>query len=425
MKTTSKFVTALAVASIFTTTMNADEITDWNYVLGQAILQAGTSPAVSTRVAAIVQAAVFDAVNGIERRYTPIHVQPAAPSGASRRAAAVAAAYGALVQVYPNQKSTFDQKLAASLAAISSDVAVENSVSVVRGIEWGLAVANAIWTWRSTDGFTPAPPPFLGGFAVGQWRPTPPLFLPGAVPQLGHVTPWAIGSPSQFRPVGPPALDSAQYTADFNEVKSMGSFSSSSRTTDQTIACQFWTGNTPLFWNRIAVSLGAERHTTLSENARLLALLNIAMADAGIACWEAKYHYVFWRPVTAIPLAATDGNAATIEDPSWTPLLVTPAHPEYPSGHSIVSGAAATVLADYFGENTFFAVDSETAPGVVRTFASFSAAQDEIANARVFGGIHFRTACVHGRATGLAVANYILEHALLPVNGNPQGQIQK
>jgi hypothetical protein len=198
----------------------------------------------------------------------------------------------------------------------------------------------------------------------------------------------------------------------------MGSLSSSIRTADQTLAAQFWNASTPAyFWDTLAIAQGAQRHYTLSENARLLALVNVAIADAAIACWEAKYHYVFWRPVTAIPLADTDGNPDTTADPSWTPLLTTPAFPEYPSGHSSVSGAAVTVLASYFGNGTSFSMDSDVLLGVTRTFSSFPAALSEIQDARVFGGIHFRTACVDAQATGTAVANYILANALQPVHG--------
>ena len=408
-----------AVAGGFPTALRADEVTDWNKIMFQAALVApATSPLVMTRVGAIVQVSVFEAINGIERRYTPVHAAPFGPvPGASRRAAAVQAAYASLVRLYPSQKSTFDTKLAASLAAIASDAA-ENGESIARGIDWGQAAADAIWNWRSTDGFTPAPPPFLGGTAVGQWRPTPPGLLPGAAPQFAYMTPWAIGSPSQFRPAGPPALASAQYTTDFNETRTMGSLSSSTRTADQTVFSQFWNASSAVYyWDNIAVALNAQRHATLSENARVLALVNIAMADAAISCWEAKYFYVFWRPVTAIPLADTDGNPSTTADPSWTPLLITPAFPEYPSGHSTVSGAAATVLTRIFGNGTSFSIDSDVMVGTVRSFSSFSSALAEVQDARIFGGIHFRTACADGQAAGTAVANYILANALQPVHG--------
>jgi hypothetical protein len=390
----------------------ADEVTDWNQIMFQAALLEKTSPLVMTRVAAIVQASVFDAVNGIERRYTPIHVQAAAPRGASRRAAAVQAAYANLVRIYPNETSTFDDARSASLASILKGGGEDRASSVAAGIQWGQTVADAIWAWRSTDGFAPPPPPFLGRTDVGVWRPTPPAFAPGAGPQFAYMTPWVIQSPSQFRPAGPPALDSARYAEVFNETKNMGSMSSTLRSADQTLFSRFWNSSTASFyWDRIAILIGAQHHNTLSQNARLLAAVNVAMADAAIACWEAKYYYVFWRPVTAIPLADSDGNSLTAADPNWMPLFATPAHPEYPSGHSTVSSAAATVLAHYFGSNTSFSVDSDVMLGVVRSFSSIDAALSEIRDARVFAGIHFRTACDDGQAVGTAVGNYVLANA--------------
>lgn len=396
---------------------HADVVIDWNRIMLQAAHTANTSPLVMTRNAAIVQASVFDAFNGIERRYSPIYVEPAAERGASRRAAVVQAAYAALLKLYPTQQSMLDQKREESLNGIASPPGADNSQSIARGIAWGQIVADAIWAIRSTDGFTPPPPPFLGGTDPGEWRPTPPGFLSGAGPQFAYMTPWAILSPSQFRPGGPPALDSAQYTADFNETATMGSIGSTIRTDDQTLACNFWAASTAsYFWNTIAVSLAIERHNTLSENSHLLAQLNLAMADAAIACWDAKYYYVFWRPVTAIPLADTDGNPDTIADPSWLPLLTTPNHPEYPSGHSTVSGAAGEVLSNFFGEESSFTVDSDVMLGVTRSFTSFSAALDEIKDARIFAGIHYRTACNDGQVTGQAVANYIFENSMLPLH---------
>ena len=394
-----------------------DEVTEWNRNMLAAFSKGGLSPLVATRAGAIVSAAVYDAVNGIERRYQPIHVAANAPRGASQRAAAVQAAYASLVHLFPAQKPDLDAQLAVSLSAIAGDEAAENSHSVLRGIDWGQAVADAIWAWRSTDGFAPTPalPPFLGETAVGQWRPTPPGLLPGALPQFATMTPWAIHSPSQFHPAGPPALTSDRYKADFNETKTMGKDSSTLRSADQTLAAKFWNSSTVTYlWNRVAVSLsGAERHrhATLSEKARLLALLNISLADAAIACWEAKYTYVFWRPVTAIQLAATDPDA------TWTPLLITPNHPEYPSGHSTASSAAAAVLAAYFGEEASFSVDSDGMVGVIRSFTSLAEALDEIKDARIFSGIHFRSACDDGQATGQKVAGYILNNSLRAVHG--------
>ena len=403
----------------------AGEIADWNKTMFRAAQTAGTSPFVMTRVAAIVQVAVFDAVNGIERRDTPVYVEPAAAPGASRRAAAVLAAYTTLVNLYPTQKATFDQQLISSMSSISSGAAAEQSVSIARGMSWGETVGNAVLARRSADGFNPPPPPFLGGPAAGEWRPTPPQFLPGAGPQFAYMTPWLIQSPFQFRPPGPPALDSDRYTADFEEVKALGSLDSAVRTADQTLLARFWQSTTPNYiFNHAALELAAERHLTFSDQARLLALLNAAMADADIACWDAKYHYVFWRPVTGIQLADIDGNPSTTPDPGWLPLLVTPAIPDYPSGHAALAGAASTVLATYFGEISRFDLTSD-APAmveVVRSFNSFSAAVNEVVDARVFAGIHFRTADVDGQAIGADVARYIIDNAFLRVNGHRTGR---
>lgn len=285
----------------------------------------GTPAPVSTRSTAIVQAAVFDAVNGIEPRYTPIHVWRTGPRNASKRAAAVQAAYAILIRLYPAQSGALDQQRSASLMGISRGWGAEYSESIQTGIEWGQTVADAIWAWRSNDGFAQSLPPFTGGTAPGEWRPTPPAFAPGLTPQLAHVTPWVMQSPSQFRPPAPPALDSAEYTADFNEIKAMGSSASTSRTADETDAALFWNpGNPPDFWDPVAVSLAAKHHFNLLQTAHLLAHVNLAMSDAMIGCWDAKYTYVSWRPITAIQLAGTDGNPDTAADPTWTPLLVTP-----------------------------------------------------------------------------------------------------
>jgi len=428
MRRTCSCLLTFVVVALAAQTARADQITDWNETMFRAGLVGGTTPLVITRVAAIVQASVFDAVNGIARRYTPIHVAPAAPAGASRDAAAVQAAYATLVQLYPAQKATFDARLAVSLAVIGTQ---ESAAAIASGRAWGQTVADAILAWRSTDGFTPAPPPFLGGTAVGQWRPTPPAFAPGAGPQFAYMTPWAILSPSQFRPAGPPALTSTRYAVEFNETKTMGSATSATRTPDQTVASWFWASGTASFiWNTLAVSLidrsksdddfdhesHGRKHRSSLDNARLLAVLNVAIADAAIGCWEAKYNYTFWRPVTAIPLASTDGNPATIEDPAWTPLFATPAHPEYPSGHSCLSGAAGAVLAASFGEKTHFTVESDLMPGVFRSFKSFSSALEEVKNARIFAGIHFRAATDDGQAIGASVADYVLDHTAQPVH---------
>lgn len=392
----------------------ADELSDWNQMLLTAFLTAPVTPGpVTTRGAAIFQSAVFDAVNGVDRRYTPIYVPATAPPGASRRAAAVQSAYAILVNLYPDQKARFDQQRSDSLAAIT-----DTTDAVQSGLSWGQYVADQLWSWRSQDGFANAPPPYLGGTDPGQWRPTPPAMAAGLDPQLADVTPWVIRTPAQFRPPGPPAMTTDQYTSDFNETKSMGSSMNSGRTADQTLYATFWqAGNPPDYWDPVVLSLTARHHYPTVRTARLLALVNMAMADAIVGCWDAKYTYSSWRPITAIQLGSTDDNDATIADTAWAPLITTPAFPEYPSAHSCASGAAARILSAEFGEETAFDVVTNAIPGVTRHFHNFSGALVEVMNARVFGGIHFRTACVDGQALGISVGDYTLGHAMVPLDG--------
>jgi hypothetical protein len=397
-----------------------DPVLEWIAIMNTTVITGGTSPLVTARVVALVSASVFDSVNGIDQRYKPLLVTQDGPRHASQRAAAIQSAYAMLIKLYPAQIGSLTSQRDASIAAITSS---ESAESIQAGITWGQAVADSIFAFRQTDGFTPPPPPFVGvlgivGFpsAVGVWRPTPPANLPGAGPQFASMTPWVLRRPSQFRLPPPLALDSPEYAADLNETRIMGVFSGSPRSDDQSELALFWNGNTPLFWNRIASQIAAQRSLTLSENAHLFALLNVSMADAGIACWDGKYRYVFWRPITAIRAGISSADA----DPTWTPWLDiqtgTPPFPEYPSGHSTVSGAAAFILAAAFGDNTPFTVTSDVRPGT-RAFPSFSDAVAEIADARVFGGIHFRTACARGNVLGRAVADYVSAHAMRELDG--------
>ncbi|MEQ1910148.1 MAG: vanadium-dependent haloperoxidase [Vicinamibacterales bacterium] len=444
MRETLRSVGAVVAFGFLAASAHADDVTDWNQAMLRASLVAGSSPLAMTRISAIVQVSVFDAVNGIERRYTPIHVPATGPAGASRRAAVVQAAYVALVKLYPTQLATFDAKRTISLSSIAAD---ESAAAIASGIAWGESVANLIWAWRLTDGIANTTPSWPGNTAIGQWRPTPNAPYPGTspngagYPQFVFMTPWVIASPSQFRPGPPPLLTSAQYAIDYNETKSMGNISSATRTSNQTAGAFFWNlGTASYFWNHVAVSLierrsgdDGDRHdrdadddgdhehehvrrSSLLNSARILGALDVAMADAAIGCWDAKYTYNYWRPITAIRELADDGNAATTPDPSWTPLFATPAFPEYPSGHSCVSGAAATILAHEFGERTRFQIDSDVLLGVTRSFRSFSAALDDVQDARVFAGIHFRTATAVGQALGTSVGRAVLDNAFTRVH---------
>jgi hypothetical protein len=393
-----------------------DPVLEWINIMNDTALKGGTPPFFTSRIAAMVSASVFDAVNGIDPRYRPIHVRPNAPDGASARAAAIEAAYVILADAYPMQAPALTTQVKASLAALGL---TESAQSISDGAAWGQTVANAIWAWRQTDGIAPPPAPFEGVLAIagtpaalGYWLPTAPLNAPGAGTQLATMTPWILVRASQFRLPPPYLLSSAQYAADLNETKTVGAFSGSPRTADQSELALFWQSNTPLTWNRVAAQISIERGLSFHENAHLFALLNVTMADAVIACWDSKYRYSFWRPITAIRQGLTPTDA----DPTWEPWLDffkpgTPAFPEYPSAHNSISGSAAFILASNFGDNTSFTVTSESRPGT-RSFSSFSSAVSEIADARVFGGIHFRTSCVLGNTLGRNVANFVARHAM-------------
>jgi hypothetical protein len=396
------------------TVSSADEVIAWNQIMVSALQATNTSPQNAARIAAIAQAAVFDAVNGIDRRYTPYFVTDPAPRGASRRAAAVQAAYVVLKTLLSAQAPGLARQRDASIAAIRAGLP---SGSVDRGIEWGESVANALLEERSTDGFPDGGTPDTGDLSVGKWRPET-NGTPAVTPWLAVMTPFAMSTPDHFRPDGPPALNSSDYASDLDEVKSIGRDTGSSRTAEQTVIAFFWTDNTISHWNQIAVTVAVERRTTLSQNARLFALLNIAMADAAIGIWDAKYVYRLWRPFSAIPLAETDDNPLTTADPAWKPLLVTPNHQEYPSGHSGLSGAAARVLARLFGDRTTFTHLTGTAPYAPRTHHSFSDAADEANNSRVYGGIHFRSAVRDGRALGDNVGRLVMRTLMRPLHGN-------
>jgi PAP2 superfamily len=299
---------------------------------------------------------------------------------------------------------------------------------IARGFTWGQTVANAILALRSTDGFTTNPGPYVVG-PLPAWQPTLPLFAGPTLRQFASMTPWAMTSPSQFLPGPPPALTSARYTQDFNEVKALGSLTSTTRTPDQTEIAEFWAGkfdNVVTFWNRVADSLVTSPHRSVTDNARVLALLDVAMADSVIAIWNAKNTYNTWRPITAIANAGLYDNTGASPDPLWRPLLPTPPFQEYPSGHAGVSASAAAVLASFFGNDTNFSVTSDGIPGVpitVRSYSSFSDAVAEVTVARIAAGIHFRFACETADTMGDEVAAYAMNTQMLSLHDNNDDQI--
>ena len=409
---------ALVVAAVaFPTAANADVVTSWDRPMVDAIDTAHTAPPPAMRAAAIVQSAVFDAVNGIARRYTAVHVQPAAPRGASREAAAASAAHETLVALFPQQQATLDAKLAETLAQLD-DNSDGGGRSVARGIEWWQTVADAILAWRGLAGFSSVLPPYAPVSVPGRWQPAPPAFAGPLFREFATMTPFALTSPSQFLPAAPPPLGSARYAADFNEVKAIGSATSATRTAEQAQTALFWAGDPPAaIWNRAADDLAERADVSLLTNARRLALVNIALIDAVISIWNAKNAFDTWRPITAIRQAATDGNDETSADPSWTPLLATPPFQEYPAGHPGVSNAAASVLASIYGDDTAFTLTSAGLPGVQRSFTSFSSAVAQVGDARVWGGIHFRFACDAAVGMGAAVARFVTANELVRIRG--------
>lgn len=432
MKRIASLGLALVLLCGVSATALADDVTDWNEQMLRAALIAGTNPTSTTRVAAMVQSAMFDAVNGINPRYSHIYVAPAAPAGASRRAAAVQAAYAMLSKLYGASPANapqvaLDARRIISMGEIAED---ESAASIAAGVAWGQSVADQIFAIRSTDGFTNTAP-FPDNLNIGQWRRTqnlpvsPALSVAGAgYLMVSTQTPWVMSSPMQFRPGPPPLVTSAQYAKDFNEVKTMGSQFSAARSSDLTANALFWNAGTASYlWNQVAMQLIEKnnhdrdrdddwrhgRGSTLLENARILAAIGLSMADAAIACWDAKYEYHYWRPITAIRETADDGNPATTPDSTWVPMFATPGHPEYPSGHSCVSGAASTVLAEEFGNRAHFTMTSDLMFGYQQAYRSFSDALEAVKNARIFAGIHFRTATEVGTALGKTVAEFVLQ----------------
>jgi hypothetical protein len=406
-------IVAVCLATLSFSPVRADLVTDWNRLALEAICHESTAPPLAARNLAIVHTSIYDAVNAINSTHHFYFFDGAASTNTSAEAAAIAAAHFSLVNVYPSRRATFDKLSAASLDAIADGEAKRNGVAL------GRAVASGILEWRKGDraGTTV---PYVPRTNIGAWRRTGPLFRP---PELAHwpgLAPFGISNSWQFRLPGPPALSSSRYASDFNEVNLLGAAQNSGRRAEQTEAAHFWSDFsytvTPSgHWNEIARVVGQSRGITLRENARLFALLNVALADAALVAWEAKYFYNSWRPITAIREADSDGNIGTKAAPGWTPLLVTPAFPEYPSGHSTLSAAAAEILASFFHTDQIsFSIGSDSLPGVTRTFNSFSAAAEESGRSRIYGGIHFSSSHLDGAKAGRSVAQYVYAHCLLP-----------
>ena len=395
-----------------------DPITAWNEIAEKAVKTAGDPPPVAALDFAIVHLAIYDAVESIDRRYRPYHAFIRHAKG-SLSAAAAKAGHDVLVGLFPMQSATLDAEYENFLTANWID-------SSDPGTKVGTQAAAAILTLRSNDGRNPPnPPPFLGSDAIGQWRPTPsllpgppPSLAPGLTPWVAHVTPFTMKSDSQFRVGPPPDLSSEKWATDYNEIQSVGSLTSTTRTPEQTDMSYFWADSGPILWQNALRYLSTRYLNDIGDSARMFALADTALADAQIACWDGKYHYTFWRPITAIRLGDQDDNPSTNVDPDWQPLINTPNFPEYPSGHATISGAISYALRLFFDTDVlYFEMTSTTALAQqkTRTFYRFSQAEDEVVDARVFSGIHYRHTDNVSRILGRRVARWTFENYFQPL----------
>jgi hypothetical protein len=375
---------------------------EWNRIALDATVTNKQGPLPQLRSMTIVQVAVHDAVNAITGEHTTYLSHGAAPANASAEAAAIAAAHHVLAALF---SQSFDAARAASLGA-------RGLTEADPGIDLGERVAAAILSARGNDGAAQAQFDYTapGAGTPGVWVGTAPALLAG----WRNVTPWVIQSGSQFRPDGPPSLDSGRYARDYREIQEIGSLNSVTRTTTQTEIARFWLATPSTIWNSVARHIIEARGLDLSDTTKTLALMYLAASDAGVACWDAKYTFNFWRPQAAIRNGHLDGNDATVGDPGWLPLFPTPPHPEYTSGHSTNSSAMATMLGFLFGDSPGVTIvaTSPTNAGFPRQWTAFSQGVDEVIDARIYSGIHYRTSDEVGARMGHQVARFVINHAL-------------
>ena len=375
---------------------SASVVSDWNLITVQTALPVRPGPSAMLDLA-MVQVAMHDAIQSYEGRFETYG--PAIPNASgSPIAAAATAAHDVLVVRFPLAAATLDSLLDTYL----SNLGIQGDAGMAVGHQ---AAAN-ILNLRASDGSFPANPEiFTGSTAPGEWRPTPPAFAPMAAPWLGAVTPFTLKSPTQFRADPPPDLTSRRYTRDYNEVKALGSASSTARTQDQTDLALFYSDNFIGLWERTLRGIADANLNRLGDKARLLALANLAAADAIITAWDGKRFYHFWRPITAIQRGDNDGNPFTVGDPNWAPMLVTPPYPEYTSGANNLTGAFTRTLRHFFGNEFTFSVMS-AAVNQTRTYHRVTDMASDVVNVRIYQGIHFRTADVIARGQGQQVADW-------------------
>jgi hypothetical protein len=406
---------AIALAPALESTAKADAVTDWNAIMQATVSTPPTNPFYQARWAAIVQLAVFEAVNSIEGNYEPYLGMIDAPAWASPDAAAIAAAHRTLVTLRPGSAEALDAARAAALAAIPDGPAKD------AGIEVGEIAAFAMLLLRAEDGWD-AVVPYKPGTAPGDWQPTPPASAPAAFVGWGQVTPFGMEKGSQFRLPAPPALHTEKYATDYLEVMLVGRVDSPFRPQHRTDVARFYAAATPVqVWNSAARQASAAQGTSLSLNARIFALLAMAICDGSIACFETKYHYNFWRPVTAIRNGDLDGNELTTADKDWLPLIATPAFPGYPSAHATLSGAARAVLERAFGKTGHaIRLTTPSLPDIKLDYTAWEEITTDIDDARVYGGIHFRFDQEAGAHQGRQVGKYILRNYLRCEDDEPE-----
>jgi membrane-associated phospholipid phosphatase len=377
----------------------------WNQELLRIVQTPGDQPATihPTRSFAIMHAAVYDAIVSITRDDPPYLFSVPAPRQARIDAAAAQAAHDSLSALYPKLQPELDALLANQLAAIADGKPKQD------GIQVGAEVAARLLADRVNDGSAAVPSPFVAGTQPGDYRPTPPNFPAPVFTGWSNVTPFVIDTASQFRSAPPPDVTTAAYATALNDVKSLGQNTSTTRTADQTEAAKFWAPPIWNTWNEIADRAVTAHHSNLETSARLLAVLNLTFADSVIAFYDAKYHYLVWRPVTAIRLGDTIGNPAITGDPAWTPLAVTAPDPSYPGAHSTISAAGASVLSAFFGGDSRIDVTSDALPGTVRSFSSYRAIATEAGLSRIYAGQHTPLDDVAGQLLGKQVAQFVLQ----------------
>jgi hypothetical protein len=393
-----------------------DQVLVWNQHAYDELI--GTQGAGALQFLAPVHGAMYDAVNAIALStqgggYEPYLVAPPASPTYSQDAAAATAAYEVLRWLLPDRAAALAGYYDDSLADIPDGPEEQGGITV------GMAAAEAMKTVRADDG-RPGTPSFTTrsftvGSHAGDWRPFAIGLAGNNFKWIGDVDPWLVPDPSRFATDGPLRLDSAAYAAEFDQVKSLGAASSTTRTPDQTSMALFWADNAFAMWTRIFRQLSASQALSVAENARLFAMAYLTAADAQIACFQDKERWHFWRPQTAIMLADQDGNPATVADPTWTPLLANPPYPDHPSGHNCVSSSIVETLKNFFGTNQMSFSATHSTLGITRTFTHFSEAIAEIRLARVYGGIHFMAADAKGAALGKQVARYREAHAFQPI----------